>query len=69
MQAQPSPTTSPFPDPVAQSWFYSGVLPKRAMAWVFDSVLIAFLVALIVPMTGFLALFFLGGIYVVISFL
>ena len=69
MQAQPSPTFSPFPDPVAQSWFYADVLPKRAMAWVFDSVLIALLVAVVVPLTGFLALFFLGGLYVAISFL
>ena len=69
MQAQPSSTFSPFPDPVAQSWFYADVLPKRAMAWVFDSVLIALLVALVVPLTGFLALFFLGGLYVAISFL
>ena len=60
---------SPYPDPATQSWFYADVLPKRALAWVFDTVLIAFLVALIVPLTGFLALFFLGGLYVVISFL
>ena len=58
-----------YPDPATQAWFYADVLPKRAMAWVFDTVLIAFLVALIVPLTGFLALFFLGGLYVVISFL
>ena len=58
-----------FPDPSTQSWFYADVVPKRAMAWVFDTIIIAFLVALIVPFTGFLALFFLGGLYVVISFL
>lgn len=58
-----------FPDPAAQSWFYEGVLAKRAMAWVFDTVLIALLVALLIPLTGFLALFFLGGLYVVVSFL
>lgn len=58
-----------YPDPATQSWFYADVLPKRALAWVFDTVLIAFLVAITVPLTGFLALFFLGGLYVVISFL
>ena len=58
-----------FPDPATQAWFYADVLPKRALAWVFDTILIALLVALIVPLTGFLALFFLGGLYVVISFL
>ena len=60
---------SPYPDPVTQSWFYADVLPKRAMAFVVDTVLIAFLVALLIPLTGFLALFFLGGLYLVISFL
>lgn len=58
-----------FPDPATQSWFYADVPFKRAIAWLFDTVLIAFLVALFLPLTGFLALFFLGGLYVVISFL
>ncbi len=60
---------STYPDPDTQSWFYADVVPKRAVAWAFDTVIIALLVALIVPLTGFLALFFLGGLYVVISFL
>ena len=58
-----------YPDPVQQSYFYADVPVKRAMAWVFDTVLIALLVALLIPLTGFLALFFLGGLYVVVSFL
>ena len=58
-----------YPDPVQQSFFYADVPVKRAMAWVFDTVFIAFLVALLIPLTGFLALFFLGGLYVVVSFL
>jgi uncharacterized RDD family membrane protein YckC len=61
--------TPTYPDPATQSWFYANVTVKRAVAWVFDTVLIALVVALIVPLTGFLALFFLGGLYVVISFL
>jgi uncharacterized RDD family membrane protein YckC len=58
-----------FPDPVAQPFYYQDVLPRRALAWVFDTIFIAFLVALLIPLTGFLALFFLGGLYVVVSFL
>jgi uncharacterized RDD family membrane protein YckC len=58
-----------YPDPVSQSHFYADVKVKRALAWVIDTVLIAFLVALIMPFTGFLALFFLGGLYLVINFL
>lgn len=58
-----------YPDPVIQSQFYADVAPKRAMAWVIDTILVAFLVALFIPLTGFLALFFLGGLYLVINFL
>jgi uncharacterized RDD family membrane protein YckC len=58
-----------YPDPVQQSYFYADVPGKRAMAWVFDTVLIAMLVALLIPLSGFLALFFLGGLYVAVSFL
>ncbi len=57
-----------YPDPLTQSYFYADVPVKRAVAFVIDTVLIAFLVALIVPLTGFLALFFLGWLYVAISF-
>ena len=60
---------SAYPDPVSQPWVYADVLPKRAMAWVIDTVLIAMLIGLLVPLTGFLALFFLGGLYLVVSFL
>jgi len=58
-----------YPDPALQGQFYADVAIKRGLAWLFDSIFIAFLVALIVPFTGFLALFFLGGVYVVVSFL
>lgn len=58
-----------FPDPRAQPAFYEDVLPRRLLAWVFDTMIIAFFVALLIPLTGFLALFFLGGLYVVVSFL
>jgi uncharacterized RDD family membrane protein YckC len=58
-----------YPDPVQQNYFYADVPVKRALAWLFDSVLIGFVVALMIPLTGFLALFFLGGLYVVVSFL
>lgn len=58
-----------YPDPMLQSQFYADVAPKRAMAWVIDTLMTAFLVALFIPLTGFLALFFLGGLYLVINFL
>ena len=58
-----------WPDPVQHGYFYADVQPKRLIAWGIDTVLIAFLVALMVPFTGFLALFFLGGLYLVVNFL
>ena len=61
--------SSVYPDAVTEGHFYADVPVKRAVAWVIDTVLIAFLVALIVPFTGFLALFFLGGLYLVVTFL
>ena len=58
-----------FPDPISQAVYYEDVLPRRALAWLFDTLIIAFFVSLLVPLTGFLALFFLGGLYVFVSFL
>ena len=61
--------SSAYPDPVSESQFYADVPVNRAVAWAIDTMLIALLVALIVPFTGFLALFFLGGLYLVVNFL
>jgi uncharacterized RDD family membrane protein YckC len=60
---------SSLPDPVSQAAFYAGVPAKRALAWVIDTLLIAGLTLLVLPFTGFLALFFLGGLYLTLSFL
>lgn len=58
-----------FPHPDLQPQFYDGVLPRRALAWGIDTAITAFLVAVILPLTGFLALFFLGALYVAVSFI
>jgi len=57
------------PDPDFQSEFYADVPVKRALAWIFDTILIAVLTALVVPFTLFTALFFLPVLYLAISFL
>lgn len=57
------------PDPITQAAFYQGVPAKRAVAWAVDLILIAALTLLVLPFTGFLALFFLGGLYLVLGFL
>jgi uncharacterized RDD family membrane protein YckC len=54
---------------IPQDRLYADVAPRRAIAWMIDSVIIALLVGLMVPLTGFLALFFLGGLYLTVSFL
>lgn len=47
---------------------YADVAPRRAIAWLIDTVVIAAITALLIPLTGFLALFFLGGLYLAVSF-
>jgi len=56
------------PDLAYDARLYADVPVKRALAWGIDTVLIAFLVALLIPLTGFVALFFLGGLYMVLNF-
>ncbi|QUJ77510.1 RDD family protein [Sulfitobacter albidus] len=56
------------PDPDTQPQFYDGVPLKRFVAWVVDVVLVALLVAVVVPFTAFIGLFFLPVLYAVLSF-
>lgn len=66
-----TPSWSPtehLPDPVRHAEFYADVPMKRGLAWLVDTVLIAILVALIVPFTAFVALFFLPLLYLAVSF-
>lgn len=56
------------PDPVRQPEFYSGVVVKRAIAWVIDSVLVAALLIPVVVMTAFVGLFFLPFLWLMVSF-
>ena len=57
------------PDPYRHGAYYANIPAKRGIAWAIDSVLIAFLTAVLIPFTGFLALLFLGGLYLVVNFL
>lgn len=62
-----SPATSLLPDPDRHAAFYQGTAMRRAGAWIIDTALTAILSALIVPLTAFLALFFLPLIFVVVN--
>ena len=57
------------PDPYSQPEFYAGVTFKRGMAWIFDTLLIALITAVIVVLTLGVSLFFLPVVYLGISFL
>ncbi|WP_458790311.1 RDD family protein [Yoonia sp. MH D7] len=56
------------PDPATKPEFYDGVLFKRALAWLFDVVMIGIICAIIVPFTAFTALFFFPFLMLVIGF-
>ncbi len=55
------------PDPAAKPEFYADVPTKRLIAWIFDTILIGLICALIVPFTAFTALFFLPALYLAVS--
>ena len=63
-----SSTLTGLPDPTRNAGFYAGVPFKRAVAWVFDMVLIGVLAALIVPFTAFTGLFFFPFLMLVVGF-
>ena len=61
-----------YPDTIHQippEYLFADVAPRRALAWLIDTVLIAAITAVLIPLTGFIALFFLGGMYLAVSFL
>lgn len=57
------------PDPDHQPDFYSGVLPKRAVAWLIDSVLVTVLSLLFGLLTFGIGLFLFPAVSAVIGFL
>ena len=56
------------PDPITQSIFYENVPVKRLLAWVFDAVFVLGLCLLVLPLTGFLGIFFLPLMWLVVGF-
>lgn len=54
---------------IPEERLYADVLVRRLFAWVFDTLATLAIVALLIPLTGFLALFFLGGLYLAVNFL
>lgn len=55
------------PDPRSHSEFYADVVTKRFFAFLIDSALIILITILIIPLTAFTALFFLGFLGLAIS--
>ncbi|MCH2163034.1 MAG: RDD family protein [Marinovum sp.] len=60
--------TTTLPNPAYHPEFYDSVAPKRAIAWVIDTVAIAILCLFIIPFTAFTALFFLPFLFLVVGF-
>ncbi|SMY09678.1 RDD family protein [Flavimaricola marinus] len=57
------------PSPDEGAAFYAGVPLKRALAWVFDVVLIGLISAIAVPFTAFTAIFYFPFLMLVLGFL
>ena len=57
------------PNPATKPQFYTGVLAKRAAAWVFDVVLVGILCVIILPFTAFTALLFFPFLMLVVGFI
>lgn len=54
---------------IPEERLFAGVAGRRLMAWGIDTVMIAALTTFLTVLTGFLALFFLGGLYLAVNFL
>lgn len=57
------------PDPATKPQFYDGILIKRAIAWLFDAILVGVLCILILPFTVFTAVFFFPLLMLVVGFI
>ena len=60
--------TTALPDPDRDPEFYADVPTKRLLAWVIDGILIAILTVILVPLTGFTAVFFLPVFWLIVGF-
>ncbi|MBV7379378.1 RDD family protein [Maritimibacter dapengensis] len=57
------------PDPDYQSEFYADVPAKRAIAWVIDTLIVVFIVAIAIIATVGIGFFFAGFLWLVIGFI
>lgn len=64
-----SPMPSLLPDPDRHAAFYDGTAARRALAFVLDTVMTAALAVLLVPLTGFVALFVFPAFLAVVNVL
>ncbi|WP_171042969.1 RDD family protein [Maritimibacter alexandrii] len=61
-------TYTGLPDPDYQSEFYADVPAKRALAWVFDTLIVVGLVLLLILLTVGIGFFFAGFLWLVVGF-
>ncbi|PWR04651.1 hypothetical protein DKT77_00125 [Meridianimarinicoccus roseus] len=55
------------PDPDFHPEFYADTTIKRFVAWLVDTVLITLITLLAIPLTAFIGLFFLAGLYLLVG--
>lgn len=55
------------PDPHRQAEFYADVPTKRLLAFIIDTILISLITLLLIPLTAFTAIFFLGFLFLVVG--
>ena len=66
----PFATASPMqPDPVRHAEFYDGVVLKRGIAWIIDTILVLAFAIVVVVFSAFTALFILPMVWLTLSFL
>jgi uncharacterized RDD family membrane protein YckC len=63
-----APLSPGLPDPDVAPGFYDGVPLKRFVAWLIDGVIVLMLTLVAVPLTAFVALFFLPLVWLAIGF-
>ena len=57
------------PDPTTKPELYAGILPKRGVAWVIDTVITALMCVLVLPFTLFLGVFVFPLLMLVVGFI
>lgn len=62
-------TETQIPDPHLQPEFYADIPTKRLIAWVVDSIVVAIMCIVILPLTAFAGVFFFSFLLLIVGFI